>query len=222
MNLSEIAWVPFRLSLQVGCLATLICFMIGIPLSWWIARAHPVLSGALSTIVLAPLVLPPTAMGYYLLYILGRQSAFGRFLIDDLGVRLIFTWQGAGLAAAIVALPLFVRTAQAGFEHVNPDLLDVARTLVPNRLVFFRVALPLAWPSIAAATLIAFARGVGEFGATVIVAGNIPGRTQTVPVAIYDAVQAGNTELANTLVFVLMLSSIGLLAALAYFLYRAR
>jgi molybdate transport system permease protein len=222
MSLAQVDPTVFRLSLQVGLAATCGCVVVGVPLAWWIARARPVLSGLVSSLVLLPLVLPPTVIGYYVLYVLGRQSRTGRFLIDDLGVRFVFTWQGASIAAAIVALPLFVRTAQAGFEQVDRDVVSIARTLAPNRRVFFRVVLPMAWPSLAAATLIAFARAVGEFGATVIVAGNIPGQTQTAPTAIYDAVQAGNTGLANTLALLLLMGGLVVLAALAFVLQRAR
>jgi molybdate transport system permease protein len=222
MSLGEIDPTPFWISLRVGLLATAGCVIVGIPLAWWIARVRPVISGLISTFVLLPLVLPPTVVGYYLLYVLGRQSAVGRFLIDDLHLRLIFTWQGASIAAAIVALPLFVRTAQAGFEQIDTDVVNIARTLAPNRRVFFRVVLPMAWPAVVAATLIALARAVGEFGATVIVAGNIPGHTQTAPTAIYDAVQAGNTGLANTLALLMLVVGLVVLAVLALVLQRGR
>ncbi len=223
MSFGDIDPVTFRLSLQVGLTATVLVVLIGTPLAWWIVRARPVVGGTVSAVALLPLMLPPTAIGYYLLYGLGRESSFGRFLIDDLGIRLVFTWQGAALAAAVVSLPLFVRTAQAGFEHVDADLIDVARTLGRSRLaVFFRVVVPLAWPSLVAATLLGFARAIGEFGATVVVAGNIPGKTQTVPTAIYDATQAGNSGLANALSFSFVVVGIVLLVALASLLRRAR
>lgn len=222
MSFEQVDPTVFRLSLQVGVLATLVCMVVGIPLAWWLARARPAVSVIVSSAVLLPLMLPPTVIGYYVLYVLGRQSAIGRFLIDDLNLRLVFTWQGASIAAAIVALPLFVRTAQAGFEQIDADVVNVARTLAGNRRVFVRVVLPMAWPAIAAATLIGFARAVGEFGATVIVAGNIPGQTQTAPTAIYDAVQAGNTSLANTLALLMLVFGLVLLACLAVVLRRAR
>lgn len=223
MNFGDVDPDAFRLSLQVGGSATVLCVLIGIPLAWWIVRSRPLIGGALSTVALLPLLLPPTAIGYYLLYGLGRESAFGRFLVDDLGLRLVFTWQGASLAAAVVALPLVVRTAQAGFEQVDPDLVDVGRTLGRSRLaIFVRVVIPLAWPSLVAATLIGFARAVGEFGATVVVAGNIPGETQTVPTAIYDATQAGNSGLANALAFSFLVLGLLLLGALTWLLRRAR
>jgi molybdate transport system permease protein len=222
VSLDQVDFNVFRLSLQVGTMATVICIVVGLPLAWWIARTDTLVAGVLSSVVLLPLVLPPTVIGYYILYVLGRQSDVGRFLIDELGIRLVFTWQGAGIAAALVSLPLFVRTAQAGFESLNSEVVQVAHTLAPRGLVFLRVVLPMAWPALAAAVLIAFARGVGEFGATVIVAGNIPGVTQTAPTAIYDAVQAGNSTLANTLALLLLLFGLVLLAGLSFFLHRAR
>lgn len=223
MNFNDIDPTAFRLSLQVAASATVLCLVAGIPLTWWICRSRPAWSGALSTLVLLPLVLPPSSIGYYLLFAFGRQSALGRFLIDDLGIRVVFTWPGAAMAAAVVSLPLFVRTAQAGFEQIDPDLVDVARTLGRRpAAILAKVVIPLAWPSLLAATLLSFARAIGEFGATVIVAGNIPGETQTVPLAIYDAVQAGNNELANAIAFITVVFGFVVLAAMAVVLQRVR
>lgn len=220
MSLGEVDWSTFRISGQIAVLATLVCIVVGTPLSWAISRTRPAVAGVLSSAAMLPLVLPPTAVGYYVLYGLGRQSVLGRFLIDDLGLRLVFTWQGAAIAAAIVSIPLFVRTAQAGFEQIDPDLLDVAATMAGRRRIFWQVAIPLAWPSLVAASLIAFARSIGEFGATIIVAANIPGETQTVPAAIYDATQAGNTSLAHTLALLTVVMGVGILTALALVLSR--
>ena len=223
MSLGEVDATTFRISLQVGLLAALLCILAGTPLAWWIARARPGIAWLLSSLALLPLVLPPTAIGYYLLTLFGRGSGVGRFLIDELGLRLIFTWPGAAAAAAAVALPLYVRTALAGFEHVDADYIDVVRTFGKGRFAtFVRVELPLAWPSLVAAGLIGFARGIGEFGATVIVAGNIPGETQTVPTAIYDAVQAGDHSLANAYALLFLAAGLMLLAALTLALRRAR
>lgn len=222
MTFSEIRWDIFRVSAEVTLLATVLCVVVGTPLAWRIARSRPATASVLSSFALLPLVLPPTAIGYYLLYGLGRQSAFGRFLIDELGIRVIFTWPGAAIAAAIVSLPLVVRTAQAGFEQIDPELLAVARTMSSPTRVFWRVAVPLAWPSLAAATVIGFARNLGEFGATIIVASNIPGETQTIPTAIYDATQAGNHALANTLAVLTLIFGVLMLSLLAYLLHRAQ
>ncbi len=221
MILSDLDLSPFRVSLQVAVTGTLICIVLGVPISWWAWTSRPAVRQVVSTLVLLPLVLPPISVGYFLLYGLGRQSEFGRFLIDDLGLRLVFTWQGAAIAASIVSLPLFVRTLLAGLEQVDREYLDVGRTLGRSTPVLAtRVVFPLAWPAFVAATMIAFARVFGEFGATIVVAGNIPGQTQTVPAAIYDAVQAGDRALAHALAFATLLGAAVLLAALSYLLQR--
>lgn len=208
-------WVdPLRVSLLVSSVGALACIAAGTPIAWGIARSGRGPSMVLSALALVPLVLPPTAIGYYLLWLMGRESPIGRFLIDDLGLRLVFTWPGAAIAAAIVALPLYVRTAVAGFQQLDEETLRVARTLSGPSRVFFAVALPMAWPALAAATLIAFARCLGEFGATVVVAGNIPGETRTLPAAIYDAALAGNRQQANELALVSLLVGFVILAAL--------
>ena len=189
---------PLRLSLQVAALATAICLVLGVALAWLLARRQFWGRGVLSALVTLPLVLPPTVLGYYLLQVLGRRSLAGEFLEDTFGLRLAFAWEGAVIASTIVALPLMVRSAQAAFEAVDPSLENTARTLGRTNLaVFFTVTLPLAWPGVVAGTALAFARAVGEFGATIMFAGNIPGQTRTMPVAIYDAWQSGDTALAE-------------------------
>ena len=200
---------PLRLSLQVAALATAICLVLGVGLAWVLARRQFWGRGILSALVTLPLVLPPTVLGYYLLQALGRRSLVGEFLEDTFGLRLAFAWEGAVIASTIVALPLMVRSAQAAFEAVDPSLENTARTLGRTNLaVFFTVTLPLAWPGVAAGTALAFARAVGEFGATIMFAGNIPGQTRTMPVAIYDAWQSGDAALANTLVAILTVTSL--------------
>ncbi len=218
MNFGDVDWSTFRISAYVALTATTLCILAGTPLAWLITRSDRRISALLSSVALLPLVLPPTAIGYYVLYGLGRQSSFGQFLIDDLGLRLVFTWQGAAISAAIVSLPLYVRTAQAGLEQIEPEILAVGETMASPLRLFLRVALPLAWPGLAAAVLIAFARSLGEFGATVIVAASIPGETQTVPAAIFDAVQAGNQDLANTLALFSALIGLAILLAMALLL----
>lgn len=148
-----------------------------------------------------PLVLPPTVLGYYLIVLLGRQGWLGHWLENTLGITLIFTWQGAALAASVVSLPLVFKSARAAFEEVNLDLENVARTLgLSEAAVFFRVSLPLARRGLLAGAMLAFARSMGEFGATLMVAGNLPGKTQTLSLAVYTAVQTGNDHLAAFLV----------------------
>ena len=206
-------FTALRLSLQVAGLATALCVAAGLPLAWFLARRRFWGREVLAAAAMLPLVMPPTVVGYYLLTALGRGSGFGRFLEDELGIRVVFTWQGAGIAAAVMALPLLVMTARAGFEAVDPDLEKVALTLGRSRLaVFFTVTLPLAARGVLAGISLAFARALGEFGATLMVAGNIPGRTRTMPIAVYDAVQSGDTGLANVLALVLTLTSMTILA----------
>jgi molybdate transport system permease protein len=221
--LSGVDLTALRLSLQVAGLATGLCLVVGIPLAWVLARRRSWLTEVLAAAALLPLVLPPTVVGYYLLTALGRNSGFGRFLEDDLGIRLVFTWQGAGIAAAIMALPLLVMTARPAFESVDPDLERVALTLGRSRLaVFFTITLPLASPGVLAGIALTFARAIGEFGATLMVAGSIPGRTRTMPLAVYDAVQSGDMALANTLALVLTLTSMAMLAVFGWTTRRIR
>ncbi|GIW17279.1 MAG: molybdenum ABC transporter permease subunit [Tepidiforma sp.] len=190
---------PLRISLLIASAGTVACIVLGTPVAWAIARSRGSIAAIISGMSLLPLVLPPTAVGYYLLWLLGRESPIGRFLLDDLGIQLVFTWPGAAIAAAVVSIPLYIRTAAAGFEQVDEEVLMAARTLVPPWRVFTFVVVPLAWPSLVAASLIAFARCLGEFGATVVVAASIPGKTRSLPAAIYDANLAGNETLAHQL-----------------------
>lgn len=200
---------PLRLSLQVAAMATAICLVVGVALAWLLARRRFWGRELLSALVTLPLILPPTVLGYYLLQVLGRRTVVGEFLEDTFGIRIAFAWEGAVLASAIVALPLMVRSAQAAFENVDPSLENAARTLGrSNVAVFFTVTLPLAWQGVLAGMALTFARAIGEFGATIMLAGNIPGRTQTMPVAIYDAWQSGDAALANALVGILTVTSV--------------
>ena len=158
------------------------------------------------------MVLPPTVLGYYLLVVVGRRGWIGGWLEGTLGIRLVFTWQGAVLAAAIVAFPFVCKSARAAFEGVDVQLEQAARVLGLGRgAVFFRVTLPLAWRGILAGVLLAFARAFGEFGATLMVAGSIPGKTQTLSIAVYEAVQAGQDDLANLLVLLTSATCIAVL-----------
>jgi molybdate transport system permease protein len=151
-------------------------------------------------------------LGYYLIVCIGRNGPIGRWLEDIFDVSLMFTWQGAVLAAAIVSLPLVLKSARAAYEGVDRNLENAARTLgISEAGVFLRVTFPLAWRGILAGTLLAFARAMGEFGATLMVAGNLPGKTQTLSLAIYDAVQSGNDAAANILVLIASAVCVGIL-----------
>ncbi|MFY8129836.1 MAG: molybdate ABC transporter permease subunit, partial [Burkholderiaceae bacterium] len=184
---------PLLLSLQVAFIATLLTGVIGVALAAGIARWQSRWREWLDALFMLPLVLPPTVLGYYLIVLVGRNGAFGQWLEQTWGVVLIFSWQGAVLAASIVSLPLIYRTARAAFEEVNVSLENAGRSLgLSEWQVFWRISLPLAWRGIVAGLMLTFARAMGEFGATLMVAGNLPGKTQTLSVAVYDAVQAGN------------------------------
>jgi len=192
---------PLWLTLKVAGTSTLTAFVVGVPLAFVVARKRFWGRELVDSLATLPLVLPPTVLGYYLIVLVGRQGWLGRWLEDTLGINLIFTWQGAVLAAAVVSLPLVFKSARAAFEDVNLDLENVARTLgLSEAAVFFRVSLPLARRGLLAGAMLAFARAMGEFGATLMVAGNLPGKTQTLSLAVYTAVQTGNDPLAAFLV----------------------
>ena len=208
------AWPALLLSLKVAAWATLITTLAGIGVGWALARLRFVGRELLDTLLTLPMVLPPTVLGYYLLVLLGRQGAFGRWLEHTWGVQLIFSWQGAVIAASVVAFPLVFKPARAAFESVNEELEMAARVLGLGELaVFMRVTLPLAWRGIFAGVLLGFARALGEFGATLMVAGSIPGKTQTLSVAVYEAVQAGQDDLAWQLVLIISATCIAVLLA---------
>ncbi len=202
-TLSTLDWFPLWLTLQVAALATLLALVVGVSLGWLLARRVFPGRTLLEAALMLPLVLPPTVIGYAILVLAGRQSALGHWLRTHLDYSLIFHWHGAAVASALVALPLVLKSASTAFAGVDRTLEQAARTLRQSPWgVFWRVTLPLAWPGILAGTLLAFARAMGEFGASLMVAGSIPGQTQTLAMAIYDAAQAGQDDLAWLLVLI--------------------
>jgi len=199
-----IDWFPLWLSLRVAALSTLFSLLLGLWLAYILANRDFRGKEAVDAAATLPLVLPPTVLGYYLLVALGRESPLGRLYESVVGHPLVFTWQAAVVAATVHAFPLLVKTARAALESVDRSYEKAARTLGASEWrVFWRVTLPLARRSIFAAAVLAFARSLGDFGATLMVAGNIPGKTQTAAIAIYDAVESGNTLLARTLVLII-------------------
>jgi molybdate transport system permease protein len=200
---------PLQLSLLVTACATVLIIIFGIPLAWVLARRRFPGAVLVETLILLPLVLPPSVVGYYLLLGLGTGGP-----LDGAGVRLLFTWQAAVVAATVVGLPLMVKSARAAIGGVDPALENAARVCgSPEWEVFARITLPLARRGIIAGIVLGAARAFGEFGATLMVAGSIPGRTQTLPLAIYDAVQAGRYSDAHMLV--LLTSTLAFLSLLA-------
>lgn len=197
-------WSPVYLSLKIAFYATFLTAVLGIPTGWLLSRGKFAGKSLLSSLVTLPMVLPPTVLGYYLLILAGNQSFIGRWLYQQFNISLVFTWQGAVLAATVVSFPLMVKAVQSGIDSVDRDLEDVARTMGKSeKEIFFRITLPLAWPGILGGSILAFARAMGEFGATLMVAGSIPGKTQTLSIAIYDAVQGGDYQQANFLVILI-------------------
>ena len=184
---------PLWLTLKVALLATLLAGVAGIVLGWWMARRRFAGHAVVDSFLMLPMVLPPTVLGYYLIVVVGRNGVLGRYLDQWFGINLMFTWQGAVIAASIVSLPLIYKAARAAFEDADPRMVLAARTLGASELeIFLRISLPLAGRGVVAGLMLAFARAMGEFGATLMIAGNLPGKTQTLSIAVYDAVQAGN------------------------------
>jgi molybdate transport system permease protein len=205
---------PLWLTLKVAAVATLFAFMIGVALAFLLAKGRFRGREWLDALLTLPLVLPPTVLGYYLIVLVGRNGWIGRRLYDLFGITLMFTWQGAALAATIVSLPLVLKSARVAFESVDQNLEKAARTLGLSEIgIFFRISFPLAWRGILAGTMLAFARAMGEFGATLMIAGNLPGKTQTLSLAVYDAVQSGNDSLAAMLVLITSLVCILVIVA---------
>ncbi len=211
---SSAPWPAVLLSLRVAAVATLAVAVAGTALAWVLVRRRFPGRGALGVAVMLPLVLPPTVTGYYLLAALGRSGPVGRLLEAVLGRGVVFTWVAAAIASAVVALPLMVGSARAAIEEVDPRLEHMAALLGRSPWqVAWRVTLPLARRGIAAGVVLSFARAFGEFGATLIVAGDIPGRTETLPIAIYAALQSGDDRGALTLVALATLAGAAALAA---------
>jgi molybdate transport system permease protein len=194
--------VPLLLSLRVAGLATFFSFLLGVALAWGMARRSGPARSLTDALCTLPLVLPPTVLGYYLILTLGRRGLLGPWL-SDLGINLMFSWQGAVAAATVVVFPLIYKSARAALDSVDHTLEDAARTLGASEFrIFTRISLPLASRGLFAGTMLAFARGMGEFGATLMIAGNIPGKTQTLSLAIYASFQAGNDAMATMLVLI--------------------
>lgn len=211
-------WVSFKVALT----ATLFTFLLGLlaaRLVISLGRFKALFDGIFSL----PMVLPPTVVGFFLLLIFGKNSPLGRLLMK-LGISVLFTWQGAVIAAVAVSFPLMYRTARGAFEQVDMNLIHAGRTLGMSETdIFLRITLPLSWPGVAAGTVLSFARAMGEFGATMMLAGNIPGKTRTMSVAVYTAVQSGDRRAAYCWAAVIMILSLVTILLMNYWLaYQKR
>lgn len=211
--------IPLLLSLKVAVWATILAAVVGIVIAFALSRWHSPLTDFIDAFLTLPLVLPPTVIGYYLLVAFGRNGWLGQ-LLADFGIQLVFTWYGAVLASAVVAFPMVLKAARAAFSDVDLRYEQAAAVLGLSPLaVFFRVSLPLALRGILAGVLLAFARALGEFGATLMIAGSIPGKTQTMSIAIYEAVQSGNDAAAILMVTIISITCV-LILCLATWLNR--
>ena len=214
MIISSEVLVPLLLTLKVAGWATVLATVGGTLMAYLIARRKFVGRELLDATMTLPMVMPPTVLGYYLLVLIGRRGPIGHWLEATFGITLVFTWQGAVIAAAVVAFPLVYKASRAAFEGIEHQYEQAARVLGQTEWeVFVRVTLPLAWRGILAGGMLAFARAMGEFGATLMVAGSLPGKTQTLSIAVYEAVQAGKDDVANFLVIVTSVVCITILVA---------
>ena len=212
---------PLIISLEVAGLATAITFFLGIALAYSVLHIRSRLAGTIAdALITLPLVLPPTVVGFFLLLFLGKRSVIGGFLLS-IDLPLVFTWRAAVIAAVIVSLPLMYRTARGAFEAIDRNMIHAAQTLsVSNWRIFWRIILPNARHGILAGLVLSFARALGEFGATIMFAGNIPGRTQTMSTAIYAAVQANDYDLAFRWAVIISLFSLFFIGAMNLYLKR--
>lgn len=199
---------PVIISLKVAFVATGIVIIFGIALAWIFCRYSFKGKSVLETIILLPMCLPPTVVGYGMLIVMGKNGPIGKLTEAVFGGTLVFTWQGAAIGAAIVALPLMYESAKAGFLNVDITCIEAARIFGASDVyIFFHIVLPMTFDSIISGIILAFTRALGEFGASLMVAGNIPGKTQTIPIAIYFAMESGNRTQGNVLVAIVVVFS---------------
>lgn len=206
---------PILLSLKIATIATIFSFVLGVFFAYILNRKAVPGKSIWETLLIMPMVLPPSVMGYLLLIAFGKRGLIGGFLLETFQIQIVFTWVAAVIASCIVSLPLMYQNAKSAFVSLDPIYEKAARTLGSSEWKIFRtVIFPLAWPGIISGIALSFARAIGEFGATLMVAGNIPGKTQTIPTAIYFAVESGKTDMANRLVLIMTLFSFALILAL--------
>lgn len=209
------------LSLKIASIATVFSFTLGLFFAYFLNKKKVPGKNILETLLILPMILPPSVTGYILLITFGKRGLIGKFLLENFDIQIVFTWVGAVIASCIVSLPLMYQNAKGAIISIDPIYENAAKTLgSSNWKIFYSIILPLAYPGIISGTVLSFARAMGEFGATLMIAGNIPGKTQTVPVAIYFAVESGDMKTANTLVLIMTLISFVMIFALNTWLKR--
>lgn len=196
---------PLILSLKIASISTIFVFIIGLFVSRFLARRDFFGKSIIESIILLPLVLPPTVVGFGLLMLFGKNGLIGKVLLDWFDFQIVFTWIGAVIAAIVVSFPLMYQSASAAFQNYDRNLENAARTMGASKWrIFWTISLPLAWPGLLAGLVLSFARGLGEFGATLMIAGYIPNQTDTIPIAIYFAVESGQTDIAKFWVMIII------------------
>lgn len=209
--LKEINWSPLWISLKTGLVATVIAFFLGVFCARKIMKLRPGAKAVLDGILTLPLVLPPTVAGFFLLLIFSLKRPLGSFLLENFDIKIVQTWKGCVVAAAVIAFPLMYRNARAAFEQVDVNLIYAAQTLgMPEWKIFWRVIMPAAGPGVASGTILAFARALGEYGATSMLAGNIPGKTATISQRIAMVIQDGDYQTAGVWVGIVILIAFGI------------
>ena len=209
--------MPIIISLKVSIISTIITSILSIFIAWMMVKFNKKNGSVLEAIITLPLVLPPSILGYILLIVIGNNGLIGKIFYDNFGLSVIFTWKACVIASVIVSFPLMYQNCKASFQSIDKKILNAARTMGASEWkIFFRIAIPLAYTGIISGLILAFARSLGEFGATMMVAGNIPNKTQTIPLAMYYAVERGDKTMANTLMIVVVVFSFSLI----YFLNR--
>ncbi|MEG0640974.1 MAG: molybdate ABC transporter permease subunit [Clostridium sp.] len=211
-----IDYSPLWISIKTALLATIITLIIGVGAAYLIANSKSKFKGIIDGLFTLPLILPPTVIGFFLLIICGKNGAIGEFLLK-FDITLIFSWTATVIAATVVSFPMMYRTTRAAFEQIDINLISAARTLgLSEKKIFFKIAIPLASPGIIAGLVLSFARAMGEFGATLMLAGNIPGRTQTMPLAIFFAVEGGDMDKAILWVVIIVALSLFMIVILNF------
>lgn len=215
---------PVWISLQTATATMVIVFFAGILTAWWVvSRKNEATKIIADGVLTVPLVLPPTVAGFFLLYLFGNNRILGRFFIENFGIQIAFSWLATVLAAAVIAFPLMYRSARGAFEQVDVELLQAGRTLgMSEKNIFLRVLLPNALPGIVSGGVLSFARGLGEFGATAMIAGNIAGKTRTLPLAVYSSVAAGEMDTAFGYVAIILTVCLLMVIGMNWYLYRCK
>ncbi len=210
---------PIIISLRTATLSIIVTFFLGVAAAQLVFRLKSkMMKTILDGLFTLPLVLPPTVAGFFLLYIFGMRRPIGKFFIEYFAVKVAFSWGATVLAAVVISFPLMYRAARGAFEQVDPDVLSAGRTIgMSEWKIFWKVQLPIAWPGVISGAVLAFARGLGEFGATAMIAGNIKGKTRTLPLAVYSAVASGNMKEAGEYVAVLVCISFIVVICMNYF-----